>query len=267
MNDKHPFSRSDLDELDERLLSKASAVVAMQVVHAGNHGMSVIGYRHDCDAGHSLATAVKMAEWEAERGYRSSYYILHTSPYWGWPEFRESLERIAVCGHEIGIHADAIAEALLTGRDPDLILDEALERLRSYGFPVRGVAGHGNKLCYPGKRPGEVSFANDEQFEECRRPKEGAADREIVRGQHKIRLRPRPLADFGLDYSALWLSIKNPFRLSDSGGHWVDPGWEPSVEKFHDLQSGRRPHHVAQMHLLVHPDWWADAVFLSAVTL
>jgi hypothetical protein len=141
VRDNAPFHADDLDELDERFLSKASAVIAMVDVHAGNRHPSVIGLRHDCDAGHSLATAVKMARWEADRSYRSTYYVLHTSPYWNYPNFRESLETIACLGHEIGIHADALAESFKTGRDPDLILDEALATLRGWGFTIRGAAG------------------------------------------------------------------------------------------------------------------------------
>src|SRR6185295_7735468 len=110
---------ADLAELDMLLLDRAKAVIAMEDMHDGNRDPNTIAMRHDVDAGHALATAVRIAEWEAHRGYRSSYYILHTSPYWLAPGFRESLEQIANHGHEIGIHANALAEALRTGRDPD----------------------------------------------------------------------------------------------------------------------------------------------------
>lgn len=263
MRAEAPFDRADLEELDERLLSRATAVVTMQEVHAGNRETEVIGMRHDLDAGHSLGTALKIAQWQAERGYRGTYFILHTSPYWGAVGFRESLERIAVLGHEIGIHTNALAEAFRTGGDPDRILMDAIDELRSYGFRVRGVAGHGDPFCNRDRAPGEPSFANDEQFVECARPKEGLPDRWLWRGDRRFRLRPRPLADFGLDYEALKLGMPLPFRCSDSGGRWLTPGWEETVDKFETnvwRNSGAR-----QLHFLWHPDWWAQAFIPQAV--
>lgn len=265
MRERAPFGPQDLEEMDANFFAKATAVVAMQEVHAGNRSPSVIGLRHDCDAGHSLATAVKMAEWEAERGYRSTYYVLHTSPYWHLPGFRASLDRIACLGHEIGIHTDALAHALKTGGDPDKILDEALTELRSYGFTVRGVAGHGNPLCNRARAPGEITFANDEQFIECARPQEGLPDRWLSRGNVRMRIRPRSLADFGLDYEALVLGMPHPFRFSDSGGKWLNPGWPETVDKFDayrrssvvDLMADPKSHR--QLHMLIHPDWWPSA--------
>lgn len=265
MREHAPFRTDDLNELNEAFLAKASAVVSLQEVHAGNRHPSVIGYRHDIDAGHALATAVNMAEWEAEQGYRSTYYILHTSPYWGAPGFRESLERIATLGHEIGIHTNALAEALRTGRDPDKILHTAIAQLRSYGFQVRGVAGHGDPFCNRDRAAGEITFANDEQFVECARPKEGEPDREIMRGNIRLKLRPRPLADFGLDYEALILGMEVPFRFSDSGGRWLTPGFDDAVVRFDYMRNAtaeealKHPSTFRQLHLLIHPDWWGEA--------
>lgn len=255
-----PFRRADLEEFDERLLSRASAVVAMQEVHAGNRRPDVIGMRHDCDAGHSLATAVKIAEWEAERHYRATFFVLHTSPYWRYPEFRESCERIAVLGHEIGLHVDCLAEALKTGRDPYLILEDALDELRSYGLPVRGVVGHGNPICYRDKAEDEPGFANDEMFVEHDR---GDQNRLLWRGEHRLQLSPRPLADFGLDYDALWAGLPYPFRCSDSGGKWLNPGFEECVDNFTAYRAGGPG--ARQLHFLWHPDHWLHAFDRQAV--
>lgn len=264
-----PFRDDDLEELDERFLARAAKVVAMEDVVAGERAPNVIGLRHDCDAGHSLATAIKMARWEAERGYRSTYYVLHTSPYWKYPNFRQMLDEIAACGHEIGIHTDALAEALKTGRDPGQILDEALALLRGFGFPVRGVAGHGNPICNRERAPGEITFANDEQFLECRRVKEGPADRVITRGRISLQLAPRPLADFGLEYEALWSAYPFPWRISDSGGKWLNPGFEETAEQFArqldvtDLPTATEA--PRQLHALIHPDWWGQAFVSEAI--
>jgi len=269
VRERAPFDGRDLAELDDRFLARAARVVAMEDIVAGDRAPNVIGLRHDCDAGHSLETAVKMARWEADRGYRSTYYVLHTSPYWTYPHFERMLNEIADYGHEIGIHTDALAEALKTGRDPGVILDEALARLRGFGFRVRGVAGHGNAMCNRDRAPGEITFANDEQFLECRREKEGPADRVITRGAISLKLAPRPLADFGLEYEALWCAYPFPFRCSDSGGKWLNPGFEETAAKFADqvdvTELPQKTEDVRQLHLLIHPDWWMHAFAAEAV--
>lgn len=266
-----PFFDDDLGELDDRLLSKAARVVAMEDMVAGDRAPNVIALRHDCDNRQSLRTAVKMARWEHERGYRSTYYILHTSPYWDAPDFEELLERIAGFGHEIGIHSNALAQSLRTGEDPDLILERAIERLRGLGYQVRGVAGHGDRFCNRYKAPGELDFANDEQFLECRRESYGEPDRVITRGKISRRLAPRPLADFDLEYEALWAAYPFPWRYSDSGGRWRDPGFDHVADRFAGQTTTTKPPEATlerrQLNLLVHPDWWANAFTSQMATV
>lgn len=250
--------------MDERLFARATAVVAMEDVHDGQRDPNSIGLRHDVDAGHALATAVRIAGWEAERGYRSTYFILHTSPYWQAPGFQEALDEIANHGHEIGIHTNALAESLRTGIDPDVILEEAILTLRDMGFPVRGVVGHGDPFCNREAAEGEAWFANDEQFDLCRRPDYGKPNRTVTRGNRSLTLRPRPLADFGLEYEALWSAHPFAFRISDSGGKWLNPGWDETVVRWENerlcFPSVTAPtNHVRQLHVLWHPDWWAQA--------
>lgn len=263
MRQQAPFLEDDLAELDEAFYAKAARVVAMEDVHDGHRAPNVIGLRHDCDAGHSLATAVDMARWEAELGYRSTYFILHTSPYWNYSWFETALEDIAMAGHEIGIHVDALAESLVTGEDPDLILERAIKRLRDLGYPVRGAVGHGNPLCLRDKAPDESPFANDEQFAECRRPDHGEADRLLARGKIWRNLSPRPLADFGLEYEALWCAHPWSWRCSDSGGKWLNPGFEETAAFFaRQTDVTTLPSTTSdarQLHLLIHPDWWREA--------
>ncbi len=255
--------------MDDSLFSRASSVVAMEDVHDGHRDPNSIGLRHDVDGTNNatreaLQTAVKMAEWEAARGYRSTYFILHTAPYWMGPGFAGALDRIAELGHEIGIHTDALAEGLRISKDPDLILDEAIALLRNLGFSIRGVVGHGNPICNREAAPGEPWFANDEQFDICQRPDYGAPDRTITRGTRTLHLKPRPLADFGLEYEALWSAHPFAFRISDSGGKWLNPGWDETVAKW---QADRASYshvtspirEVRQLHVLVHPDWWQHA--------
>ena len=235
MNESAPFQPSDLDEFGE-FLARADAVVPMSEIAAGRTDPRVIGLRHDCD--NVIGPAVQLAEWEAEHGIRSTYFILHTAPYWQEKEtLVAALDAIADCDHEIGFHLNAITVAVETGRDPVMVAVEALEELRGYGYHVRGVVAHGDNACY------QHGFINDELFVESARPDYGAPDREVG----GVRLRPVSRASLGFEYDPNWLS--RGAYLSDSGGRWSAPfdevawAWPSS----------------GQLHMLVHPDWWAEA--------
>lgn len=239
------MNRDDLNELG-RLLASARAVVAMRDVHEGVTDVDVIGLRHDVDDNpDSLQTAVRIAGWEAERGYRSTFFMLHTASYWSDTGFPEALEQIAGHGHEIGIHANAITVALTEGGHPADILTRAIEQLRSYGHDIDGVAPHGDRLCYATAPAGvRLGFVNDEIFTECERPELGAPDRSIFYEGVEVKLEPRPLADFGLSYETY--RLPHGRYLSDSGGKWNIPIAEAAIG-------------AGQLHILWHPDWWSEA--------
>jgi len=234
------MNAADLDQLDTLLLAPARAVASMREVHAGATDRDIVGMRHDVDDNPgALQTAVKMAAWEAERGYRSTYFMLHTATYWNDDAtFRGALDQIAGLDHEIGLHANALAESLLYGGPPDDILQCALDQLRAYEHTVTGVVGHGDQLCRL------AGFVNDEMFLECARSDQGAPDRHVTFRGRRLRLTPRPLADFGLEYVSIWLPRGR--MLSDSGGSWHVPP-ETVVDG------------PGQLHVLQHSDWWAAA--------
>lgn len=241
MNLQAPFQASDLEELDARLLSRAERVVPMYDVARGDTAPGVLGLRHDVDdnAG-SLVTAMHMAEWEFERGYSSTYFLLHGSHYWG-EEMLIAAERLEELGHEVGLHVNAIAEALRTGRDPRAILREAVDELRTAARVV-GVVAHGDNLCH------EVFFVNDEMFVESRRPNCGDPMRTLQWGSNSVKLHPVPRGDYGFEYDPNWLHRGN--YVSESGGKWSQE-FDRVVGVF-EQRSG-------QLHMLVHPDWWAQA--------
>jgi hypothetical protein len=245
VRDREPFRRDDLREFRRELLERAEAVVAMREIHAGERDPLVIGLRHDVD--NVLEPCVELAEWEAKHGFRATYFVLHDSPYWDAPELRPALDQIAELGHEIGIHANAIAVALESGRDPDEILATAIARLRKWGHAVTGVVAHGDPLCY------RAWFVNDEQFVECERPEMGHARRRLQFRGIGLDLEPRPLADFGLEYESI--RLEHALYFSDSGGAWNE-SFEELCERF--------PNSFGQLHVLQHPCWWLDA-FPTAV--
>ncbi len=235
MNSHAPFQPSDLWQLDA-LLSRAGAVVPMSEIADGNHDERVIGMRHDVD--NDILPAVDMACWEQERGYRSTYFILHTAPYWeDKKKLVSALLAIHGLGHEIGFHLNAITEAISTAEDPIDIAQDAVDELRGYGYDVRGVVAHGDNACY------QHHFINDEIFTESRRPGYGAADR-VVGG---VKLDPISRVELGFDYDPNWLPRGD--YISDSGGKWSQP-FDALADRF-PLEG--------QLHMLVHPDWWKEA--------
>lgn len=241
MRHQEPFGRQDLDELDRRLLSQADAVVAMEDIAAGNTNPNVIGLRHDVD--NVIEPAVRIAEWESLRGYRATFFVLHTSPYWQDKTLlRSSLERIADLGHEIGFHINALTVALETGRDPIDVVDEAVGELRGYGHDVHGVVAHGDSMCY------RANFINDELFSESPRPAYGSATRTLEHRGVRVPLRPVARSRFGFDYDPNWLSRAD--YLSDSGGRWSQP-FDDTADRYPTLDG--------QLHMLWHPDWWGAA--------
>jgi hypothetical protein len=240
VNEQAPFLPADLEELHAELLSRAARVVPMRDIFMGDSSPQVIGLRHDVDDNNgSFQTALRMAEWEFEHGYSSTYFLLHGSHYWGddmlalAPEFEE-------LGHEVGIHCNAIAEALRTMTNPHVILADALKQLRSCGVRVAGSVAHGDQLCH------KARFVNDEIFSECARPDYGEAHRMIRLGNVTLLLEQLSYRVFGLEYDANWLAREQ--YLSDSGGSWSRP--------FDDVVAGFGK---GQLHVLQHPDWWAQA--------
>ena len=250
MRETHPFFASDLEALHARLLSLADRVVPMRDIWKGDRGERVIGLRHDVDDNTgSFETALRMAEWECDHGYSSTYFLLHGSSYWTADNLVRALA-FEELGHEVGIHVNAIAEALRVRRSPEWILLEALGDLRSVGLRIEGCVAHGDELCRD--RAGAVRFVNDELFVECRRPTMGAATRDVSHKGTTVRIEPQPLADFHLGYDANWL--RRDQYLSDSGGRW-SRRFDDVVAAFGD----------GQLHMLVHPDWWSHAFSPRAV--
>lgn len=244
------FTAADLEALDALLYARADAVVAMRDVLGGT--ARTIGLRHDVDDNPgSFATALRMAEWEHERGYASTYFLLHDSHYWGEHMLRYA-PRLEALGHEVGLHVNAIAEGIRQRRDPHDVLTEALAYLRSSGVTVTGCVAHGDDLCYADAAKTVLRFVNDEVFTESARPNVGKPTRTIRVNGSACQLLPMSRRAYGLEYDPNWLSRGD--YLSDSGGKWSQPV---------DEVAGRFG--SGQLHMLVHPDWWKQAFTREAV--
>ena len=219
-----------------RYLQHFGATVQVAALHDHPQATGVVALRHDVD--HDLDVALEVAYWEHEQGHRASYYVLPTAGYWDDdPALIDKCLQLQDYGHEVGLHVNILAE-WFAGQtsDPATRLTEQLARLRDGGVTVRGLAAHGDRLCY------EHSVANDWCFAELRpvnpmesedyRTAEGPPDpngSRFVRYPtgHQVR---RPdgtvfplwsisLREHAIDYDAWHTRFDRYF--SDSGGTWA----------------------------------------------
>jgi hypothetical protein len=238
-----PFQADDLEELHTELFSRADRVVPMRDIYKGDTDANVIGLRHDVDDNMgSFWAALEMAKWEFEHGYSSTYYLLHGAHYWG-AEMFEQVPQFEELGHEVGLHVNALAEALRIRQDPHAILAQALSELRACGVRVVGCVAHGDHLCHVAEPP----FVNDELFTESRRESYGSADRMITANRVAVHIVPMSRRAYQLEYDANWL--RRGDYVSDSGGEWSQP-FEQVCAAWPER---------GQLHMLIHPDWWVEA--------
>jgi hypothetical protein len=197
-----------------------------------NSSGPAIALRHDVD--YSLDTALEMAYWEAESGIRATYFLLHTTRYWGTDRFTEKCAQLLAFGHEIGLHTNLIPAWYCDGVAPQDTLKTLLECLREAGAEVHGSSAHGDPLCY------KNGFINYWIFSELRPDDPGAresvlnaeglresdpkrrvgypAQHTLQSQQGKYPLWAVSMRDYGIEYEASHLESDACF--SDSGGSW-----------------------------------------------
>lgn len=220
---------------------------------------NLVALRHDVD--HDLDLALEMAYWEHQRGIRSTYYLLHSAPYWRDARLLDKGLQLQDFGHEVGLHLNVLTE-WFQGRIADVAqaLAQLLQTLRTGGIQVTGVSAHGDRMCY------EHQFSNGWCFSEFRHPDPAAAQagmsaEDIPVADPKFQLRypenhhlVRPdgarfdlwsisMGELGIEYMASRVGWDAYF--TDSGGNWKR---SPDPLKC-DLRTGRH-------QVLIHPIYW-----------
>ncbi len=199
-----------------------------------------LGLRHDVDD--SLEHALALGRIEHELGLRSTYFVLHTAPYWRSSRLVEMLLELQDgLGHEIGWHNDLVTLGCVHAVDAGAYLHEQLARLRAAGLSVEGTASHGSPWCHA------LGYHNQYFFEEFP-PIPGFPSYEVVPtpwGETKIE--KSTLASFGFTYEAYFLGEQR--YLSDStfehGRRWHPDALVPA-----ELAAGETA------IVLVHPCHW-----------
>jgi hypothetical protein len=211
-----------------RFLDRLGGGRAVVPLRSFAHGEGDTALRHDVDS--RLESALELAELEAARGLRATYFVLHTAPYWEGPELLPRLRRLQELGHEVGFHNDLVTAWRVEGADPRGVLERELARVRSGGIEVVGAAAHGSPWCH------RLGFHNNYVFAGWDEPQPGFPNREVPE-----KLDPR---EFGLEYEAY--HVPHDAYFSDSSfvdGRRAHPADLP-------LEPGRRT------IVLVHPDHW-----------
>ncbi len=217
-------------------------------------GRKIMLIRHDID--HDLDTAVKIAKWEAHRGIRSTFCVLHTAWYYGNLENQRyrhtdflvnSIAEIKEFGHEINFHNNLIALSLRNGLNPAVLLESELEFYDQLGISITGTSTHGDELCR------QLNFRNWEIFKDCCDEKFGGpriVENEIGGKLNRCELGALEMKSFGLEYEAY--DIAKDVYHTESGGNM----------RLREKTFGRRPFGRRENDgssvcgILTHPIWW-----------
>jgi hypothetical protein len=214
----------------------------------------VIGLRHDIDV--DLDLAYKFSATESNLGIRSTYFILHTAPYYlaNSGNMAKHSERIIPIlksmqndrHFEIGWHNDLVTLQVVYNIDPVSFLHKELAWLRSNGINIYGTASHGSNYCY------NFKYLNYYFFDEFTSKVAGQFVNNIsipVGGKYVPMIKGK-LSDFNLEYEAYF--INNNKYFSDAA---LINGkrWNVGMLNLDQLRAGDR------VIILLHPVHWHKA--------
>lgn len=211
----------------------------------------VIGLRHDVDI--DLNVAYQFSEIESNLGFRSTYFILHTAPYYlvnannmavHTDKIIPVLKRMQDERHfEIGWHNDLVTLQVIYNINPVTFLHSELNWLRSNGITIVGTAAHGSSYCKT------YHYMNFYFFEECTYPVVPNRENNITvpKDGKYITILKGKLGDFDLKYEAYFLN--NNKALSDAV---ITDGirWNIGMLDLNQLKAGDRA------IILLHPIHW-----------
>jgi len=225
--------------LDELADGSRYRVVPLREFRDAPRDRVLVGVRHDVDD--RLDSALELAELERRRGLRSTYFLLHTAPYYRRDALPDFL-RLQELGHEVGWHNDLVTLQVVEGVDPRRHLAGELEWLRGAGIDVVGSAAHGS---YWGHR---LSYSNNAFFRDFAGETEQMGEVELAKGT---------LAEFGLAYDANLLEPDHYYsdaRFDERGRRW-----HPDYLELDRLRPGE------SVILLVHPCHWDRSLAVKTV--
>lgn len=255
---KKRYKKEFYDQLISSFSARLNLTIAQYVEATDLDGKEILLLRHDID--HDYETALQMARWEAERGIKATYCVLHSAWYYGefisasdahpfGGYYHHSDELPGLCrelqslGHEVNLHNNAVVMGLKFGADPVKLLRTELAFLRGLGIDVVGSSTHGDALCR------QMDFRNFEIFSEAVSAERGGP-RTISWQGNTVSLGEVEMGALGLTYEAY--DISSDTYITDSGG---------SLRSMLDIPGRRRigPQDTGSgsiVTILTHPVWW-----------
>ncbi len=214
----------------------------------------VIGLRHDVD--NDLIKAYQFSSTESDLGVRSTYYILHTAPYYLAEPGNMNKHNAGILPllkkmqdekrMEIAWHNDLVTLQAIYNIDPFTFFQGELAWLRANGIKIYGSASHGSPYCYTHK------YLNYYFFEECTYPAVGQFVNNLslpISGSI-VPMKKGRFSDFNLEYEAYFLNNNKYFSdASITGG----VRWNIGMLDINKLQKGDRA------IVLLHPVHWHKA--------
>lgn len=204
--------------------------------------------RHDVD--YDINHALNFAEYEAKNERFSTYFLLHTAPYFNYSfDLKVKIRALSQMGHEIGLHNDIISvwyNSLGTINFKQRIRD-IIDFMESCDIRVTGTSCHGSKEHY------DRCYFNYQIWKDFNINKNEGLGKDFG---------SLFLKDVGLFYEAYFLPYTHYF--SDSGNNWIGyvvDGQKPFertalqspnnlgsnvIEEFNKCDSGF-------LHVLTHP--------------
>jgi hypothetical protein len=212
----------------------------------------VIGLRHDIDV--DLNIAYEFSKFESGLGFRSTYFILHSAPYYLADQNNMAVHSEKIIPilkkmqdemhFEIGWHNDLVTLQVIYNIDPVVFLHNELSWLRSNG--LQRTAAHGSSFCKT------YHYMNFYFFQECSYPILTGRENNIKvpKDGKMINLKKGHLNDFNLEYEAYFLN--NNKAYSDAV---IKDGvrWNIGMLDLSTLKPGDR------IIILLHPIHWHKA--------
>ena len=186
----------------------------------------VIGLRHDVDV--DLNVAYEFSKIESNLGFRSTYFILHTAPYYLADQNNMAvhsekiipiLKKMQNEKHfEIGWHNDLVTLQVIYNIDPVVFLHNELSWLRSNGLKIYGTAAHGSSYCKI------YHYMNFYFFQECSYPILVGRENNVTvpKDGKLITIKKGQLSDFKLEYEAYFLNNNKAYSdaVINDGVRW-----------------------------------------------
>ncbi len=212
--------------------------------------------RHDVD--HDIWTAKKMAVIETENNIQSTFFILHTAPY-----FRNNVKQtMKICreiqslGHEIGLHNNLITSFFKNNTDPYRELCELMNLFKKEGISISGTAAHGSRFIQNINKSLDknsiIKYANYFVFSEIYKNKlmlikDKILPPDLIFNNIKLKLPCINMNDFDLQYEAYFIHFDK--YVSDAGRKFWSVGNDP-LKEINNLSNGD------VLQCLLHPIWW-----------